>query len=677
MKTIRKILLVSALAIALPLLFSTNAKSQTNLQFTSINATDEGAIQLFWESQPNHLYEIDEADALVDTNTGSITWNKLYDNYPSHGTNTFIGDFGNYNLTPQILHPKNSPMRFYRVVDKGAEAITDEPLVSIASPTNEALVSGELAITVTVSTVQPVLSGIKLYVDGQEMPMADNITNYTDGLTNYETDIFSINTCEWENGTHVLFATVECESGYADIINSGRIVSGHGVSPSISVIFNNLVTRISFSQPLFDPASGQTQQVSAVFPLNSDWTLHIVDVYSNVVQTATGSGISMLYNWDGTSNGTNLPNGLYYYYITAQTNGLARPADDGGSGEGGGSPPPPSFDSEISELWAMSGDNSDAVVPLLLYPPGFDTNGLTIFSASLSEIRSLETSALGNRFSSTGGGSFSTDSIGDPGYVTPLPNPQSGPVAPQRPPNNPVKGLAGTFGVAYDSYSGNGTNGYVLPPLDNGLHVHINIPMNNFPATNMVFAINPAHKAEADAFINQMQHWGWNNTFLKADDQLSINDLRGSGTPFNNVNLGVLLVHGSYGTGQNALDYAANQCKQMYFPITSGGSAQYLRLSEMNLGGGGTNGLKWFANYACHSLQHDNWANMQSKGVKPYNSNLHLLLGADTDSYTSPALWWYWAKYMNFGTSTNYSPLTLARLGIKPLLMPIKSRVLL
>ena len=65
------------------------ANAQNHLQFTGISATDEGAICLTWASVSNEVYEIDEADALIDTNTGSITWNLLYDNYPSQGTNTF------------------------------------------------------------------------------------------------------------------------------------------------------------------------------------------------------------------------------------------------------------------------------------------------------------------------------------------------------------------------------------------------------------------------------------------------------------------------------------------------------------------------------------------------------------------------------------------------------------
>jgi hypothetical protein len=299
-------------------------------------------------------------------------------------------------------------------------------------------------------------------------------------------------------------------------------------------------------------------------------------------------------------------------------------------------------------------------VPFALYPPGFDTNGFTVFSATPSEVGSLRaTSSRTTSFSAMDSGGASPSGIGDSGYVTPLPNPQPAPTSPQRPPNNPVRGLAGSFGMAYDTYAG----GYTLAPLDNGLHIGVHIPLSNSSAgSSLYYAPLPPYKAEANNFISQMRHWGWNNALLKVDGQLNINDLRGSGSPLNNVNLAVFMSHGVYGTGSGSIDYAANGCKQMYYPVTSGSSAQYLRLSEMNLGGSGTNGLKWAALLSCNSLQHNNWANMQSLGVKPYNSNLHLLLGVDTITYTSSSILWYWAKYINYGTSTNAnsaSPLTI------------------
>ena len=159
-----------------------------------------------------------------------------------------------------------------------------------------------------------------------------------------------------------------------------------------------------------------------------------------------------------------------------------------------------------------------------------------------------------------------------------------------------------------------------------------------------------------------MQFYGWSNPLNKIDSQLSINDLRGSGTPFNNVNMGVLMLHGTYGAGDTASDYAANGCEQMYFTVTSGGSAQYLRFSEMNLGGSGTNGLKWMVIDACSSLYQANWQSMQDYGVYPYNSNLHLILGAQTETWTNPRKWQNFAHYMNYGTSIlagHYNPLTI------------------
>jgi len=661
---------IAALLFGVLLASFSQSFGQTNLQFTAVAATDEHAIRLAWASTNGELYKIQYANAFATNSDGSTAWQTLYDDYPSQGTNTFWLDTGNYNLAPSISHPKNMPMRFYRILDKGADTLSDEPNVSVTAPTSGTAVTGELTITVAAATDQPVLSGTKLYVDGQEMQMANSTTNWNDGSTNYEMDTYNINTCEWGNETHTLFATTESESGFGDTVGAGPISTGHGVSSFVPVLFSNLITRISFSQPSFNPSSGQTQQVSAVFAANCDWTLNIVDVYSNVVQTASGSGISMLYNWDGTSTGTNLPYGIYYYYIYAQTNGESSDFVSGGSSGGSsGIPPSPSFarssavgsDSSSSmELWAVPADLSEGPVPLALYPPGVDTNGLTIFEASPAEIQSLRPSVSRTAFSAmNSGGGFAPAASGGGSSA----GSQGSPASPQRPPANPVLGLAGTYGIAYDTYSANGTNVMNAPLLNNSSQPSTgHVSMNGYQAGQQLpFPPLPPYKIEANNFIANMNYWHWNNTINKADDQLNVNDLKGSGTPFNNVTLGVLLTHGAYGTGQNAIDYTANGCKQMYFPITSGNSINWLRLSEMNLGGSGTNGLKWMAIHACNSLQHNNWANMQNLGVKPYNGNLHLLLGCDTISYTGNVLW-YWSKYMNYGTSTNansYNPLTI------------------
>lgn len=617
---------------------------QTNLQLTGAAANDERAIRITWASTSNEVYQIQYANALATNVDGTTAWQLLYDEYPSQGTNTFWLDTGNYDLLPPVLHPKYASMRFYRILDEGPDTTSDEPTVSILTPTNGTVVSGELTINVLAGTDQPFISGTKLYVDGQEMQMADDATNYSAGSTNYETDTYSINTCEWGNGPHTLFATARCTSAPEGAHNVPYALIGHAASAFVPITFSNLVTRISFSQYFFDPAAGQTQQVSAVFAANCDWTLNITDLASNIVKTATGSGTSMVFNWDGTgTGGTNLSAGIYYYYITAQTNGLA---PKGLSGDGsGGNPPAPAYTS-ASELWAVAPD-SENVLPLAIYPPGFDTNGFLIFSASPADVETL-TEFLSLDAGSTApmadtGGTIVPDFSG--------PSPQPAPAAPQRPPTNPVRGVSGTFGIAYQTYAANGSAGYTPPFPDNGLHINQKVQMENRSASNPInYEPVKESKTMANNFIKWMKRGGWSLGFQKVDDQLNISDLRGSGTPFNQVNFGLLLLHGTYGT---SLDYTANGCMQMYFPITAGGSSQYLRMSEMNFGGSGSNGLKWITLWACFSLQADDWQNMQMAGIKPYNNNLHLILGAHNIIYSDSHLLGYWAKYMTVGQTAN------------------------
>ncbi|HWY30675.1 MAG TPA: hypothetical protein VNX46_07985, partial [Candidatus Acidoferrum sp.] len=423
---------IKSAAVVLGILIASIGQSfcQTNLRFTGTSVTREGAIHLAWSSVSNEVYEIDEADSVIDANIGNTTWNPLYNNYPSQGTNTFWLDTGNYNLNPQILHPKNMPMRFYRVVDQGPDSLLDKPTVLINVLTNNTVVSNEVTFTVTAATDQPGNQGTILYVDGQEMQAADTSTNYTVGSTNYETDTYSLNTCEWFNGPHVIFATTEAASSFSSQINSGPLVTAHAVSPFVTLLFTNLIEEISFSQPSFDPALGETQRISAVFAADCNWTLNIEDIYTNLVFTTNGSGISMSYNWDGNGNGeTNLPAGIYFYYITAATNGLTPGVVIGGSSGGsGGTLPSPDSVSGASELWVVSPD-SENVVPLALYPPGFDTNGITIFEATPSEVQSL-TAAASSAPSSLAMDSSSVSGA-SPDFASS--SGQSSPPSPQRP----------------------------------------------------------------------------------------------------------------------------------------------------------------------------------------------------------------------------------------------------
>ncbi|MEI9960302.1 MAG: DUF6345 domain-containing protein [Limisphaerales bacterium] len=581
---------------------------QNTLQFTGINATSEKAFQLHWASKTNEVYEVDYADQLAGNPDGSTAWGKLYDNYPSHGTNTFIGDFGNYFLVPPILHPNKMPMRFYRVVDKGTNSAS-APSVTITSITNGAILSDQITVSVVVTSSLPVITAT-LYVDGQEMDSSEDGTN------------FIINTCEWPNGPHVLFATAKAQSTMSGPSGSFPIDIGRGVSAYKSVTFDNLIHKIAFSEPFFEPSLGQTQQVTAAFAANVDWTLQIIDQSSNAVRTVTGSGTSLLFNWDGTGDGgTNIPDGVYHYLFSAETNGQAFLMISGDGNSFSNS----TFD-DATKLWALP-ENSENPVPFALYPPGFDTKGFTIFEASQAEVQALITAAK----PATMVKSKKTLDVENGGGVMAAMSSSSsqGAVAPMRPPTNPVKGTVGTVGVAFFHFVDKKT--YAEP--NNGFPPPLNKVQIEGSTGNVTFDYIPEAPGGADKFLKRMAKGGWKQGFKKegADGSLRINDLRraslGGNEIFGDVNIGFFIGHGSYGTSADNHSDASGS-RQTYFPSdnSADAGAPWLRLSELGLGGN----LRWMAILACNTLRDQNYTSMKNAGVLPIPSNLHLLCGATT-----------------------------------------------
>lgn len=593
----------------------------------SASATEEGAITLRWMSQSNAVYRIECANELLEQGTA---WKILYNNYPSHGTNTFWLDTGNYHYVPPILHPKYNATRFYRIVEEDTDSSTNKPSVAITFPTNGFVATDNLTITVAASTPMATLY-TKLYVDGQEMKQSEDGSNYV------------INTCEWFNGPHVLFATTESGSSYeGGKLGTPAVLISRKVSPYVSVIFSNLVTAISFSEVFFEPDLGQTQHVSAVFAAGVDWTLEIKDLASNVVRTATGSGSSMHFDWDGNGNGgTNLQAGVYYYYVSAATNGLTYSESSGGSGGDGGSPP--------SLSSATSFDANPFELPLPPLPPGLsyqDDQGNEVSPLTIQRLSSR--SSLASTFSQETSSGISLSSFGGTSA-------QAAPPTPKRPPPTPGKGFIGTFGVAYQSYTKNGTNGFTAPHINavNGINSFM-----TFEEQGATPNVKPLPKNDVVAlnFLSRMEEGKWKNKVFLGNDDLKIADLRGAGNPFNGVNIGLLTLHCLYGDKTDFTVGSAG-CKQMYYPITADTGAAYLRFSEMNLGGAGTNGLKWMALLGCHTLFKSNWDTMQDAGINPYNNNLRLLLGTDTDIAVEPSIGARWAEYMLVGT--NGTPLTI------------------
>jgi Family of unknown function (DUF6345)/FlgD Ig-like domain/Bacterial Ig domain len=614
--------------------------AQTNLQFTSVNATPERAIQLHWQSNSNEIYEIDYADALIDTNTGSITWNKLYDDYTSQGTNTFVADAGNYDLVPEIPHPKLSPMRFYRVILTGTNSSPTNPTVAVIFPTNGASLSGDVVFSVASSSPEA-LTDVKLYIDGEAQWRSDDGTN------------FLINTCEWPNGAHTIFAVARSQSAIEGFSYNYPITYGSAASSYVNVTFDNLISRFDFSQPYFEPSLGQTQQVTAAFAANSDWTLQILDASSNVVRTTTGSGDSMEFDWDGTGDGeAAIPDGVYTYLLSAQTNGQPDEEVVVGGGSGGGSPPSPSMAETDSakQLWAT--DDSENILPLAIYPPGFDTNGLTIFEATPSEIQSLKAPALQSKSSvaMVQSISFSPDVSNSSAY----PSNQST-HGPKRKPRVGVKNASGTFGICYKTYpngffSQEPTTGriYPLQPIFTGTDGRA--PQSGY----IPWSTLKSFKDISDGF-NEIMKIGFTNgtykpAFIKANEDWGPQDIQksslGGHSIFNTCNFGLLMTHGVAGT-QPEIDGIKYTYLALFDNVHHN---SYVRLSDMDFGSTGANGLRWMTILSCNMLAPANITSMANHSILPDNDDLHLLLGATTVTYAIPTFGVYYATNLLFNT---------------------------
>jgi len=616
-------IMVSALVLAL----ATNAFAQTNLQFTGINATVENAIQMYWASQSNHIYQVQYANALATNSDGSTAWQTLYDNYPSHGTNTFILDTGDYFQTPPIPHPKYSPMRFYRLLDEGTNSGLS-PTVTITSPTNGNVLSDVVTVSVAASSTYPIVN-TKLYVDGQEMNPGDD-GNYT------------INTCEWPNGPHTFFATATAFSAYPGPRNNSPLI-GRAVSSYVPVTFSNLISRIAFSQQFFQPSLGQTQEVTATFAANSDWTLQVIDESSNAVRIVTGSGNSLTFDWDGTGDGeTNIPDGVYHYVISAETNGES--SDSMLSGGSSSFARSSAVRSESPELWAVAPD-SENVVPFAIYPPGFDTNGFTIFRATPSEVESLTVSVRSESSVAmdSGGSSFEANNT-SPAYSGP--SGQSS-VAPSRPQTAPVKNQVNSFSIGYFNFP----NGRSLnvpyngqPPLVQQ-RIHLDGDMTS---TSWNFPPVPSDD-EARNFVSYMNSKGWICYYNRHDDKLRVQDIRrpdqgyGGSQIFSEATIGVYMGYGDYGMD---LDYSPGGIGSYQTYMPSGNSSEtgdnaWLRMCQFGFG----SNLKWMVLDTCFTLtdNNGNFNSMKNHGGIPLKET-HLICSANTTIDMDATIEQRWAQ---------------------------------
>lgn len=581
---------------------------------------------MYWKSESNTAYRVEFRPDLEGSNS---TWDVLYDDFPSQGTNTFWLDAGDYSRTPEVLHPRQTTNRFYRLVKLATNSLP-APTVVILTPATNSTLSDEVSVSVAVTSTNSLYS-LRLFLDGEDLgPCEDDGTNWV------------INTTEWPNGQHVLFAAAKVVDHYPGIPGDNSPAYAWGVSAYLPVSFDNLIHRVGFSEPFFEPALGQTQHVSAAFAANVDWTLQIIDESSNAVRTVTGSGTSLHFGWDGTDDGSSpIPDGVYFYVITAQTNGQALFSMSSGGGSFSSSSVSSLLDSETMETWAVQEKGSGAIVPLQLYPPGFDTNGLTIFEATQSEVFALNEALLALDESSTTTESFVEAMEGGSGSSgSSYAGAAQSTFAPKRQPTNPVKGVTGTFGVVAFGYASLQTNQVPQDPFGP-------IQLEGSTASVVPGRIPDSEKL-AGAFGKVIKKVAYKQAFNKSGKDVQTIDLRrsdlgiGGGNLFNPVNLGMIVAHGNYGTSLDSSASTGGGSLQTYLAVdgTNNAADPWIRLSDFWFDGD----LRWMGIIACSSLRDANYNSMLNKNALPISENFHLLCGATTVMYFAEYLGEAWAK---------------------------------
>jgi hypothetical protein len=217
--------------------------------------------------------------------------------------------------------------------------------------------------------------------------------------------------------------------------------------------------------------------------------------------------------------------------------------------------------------------------------------------------------------------------------------------APTRPPTAPVKVASGTIGVAYYNFPTPQT--YSLPLNGLGLPGNSGRVQIQGSYSNRSFPTIPQVPGAANGFAATMKNHGWKIGFNLPGNQLRKNDLRsaslGGNEKFGDVNLGLFIGHGTYGT---SVDYNtdASESLETYFPSDNpaDAGAPWIRLSECGFGGN----LRWVALLTCFTLRDDNYNSMLDAGVLPIPSNLHLLCGSSTICYTTENIGQLWASKM-------------------------------
>jgi hypothetical protein len=593
--------------------------------FLGTTADSAGAVGLQWESQTNLVYRIDYATELSNPTT---QWQTLYEDYPSQGTNTIWKDTGVDTGFNPVPHPNDAAKRFYRVVVTGTNSGV-QPQVAVLSPANNSVLSDYVSINVGVTSVMSVVA-IRLFVDGQEA-----------GHQLYPNTNFVINTAQFPNGPHKLFAVAETMEGAETTLEPTSFINNFNASPGVNVTFDNFIYDCRASARFLEPTNGETITFRANFADYSDWTLTISNSSAVIVRTTSGTGSSMKFVWDGKDNSSNdLSADFYSATLAAATSTNSPPAPAPST-----NPPPPSINGgESASLTVDNGggapvwyptDAAGAILagwdyyftpPPPLPPKLAEQLGPQPWTAVPVSWQSLlQTGGEGASLMTASAGSGATTLI----------------------PPRVVRSM-GTMALAYQGHhpsTGFGTAN--RPP--NGLTGRVQLNGNN----GITGAFGPIRSCSRIMFGFQstLEQAGYRLGWGRANDNVSASDLRGSqfgGTnQFNKYNIGLLIGHGVFGSDNNSgIDFTvAGGTKLTYFPIWKTGNSTYdwVRFNEHRFGTSGS-ALRWMAILSCNNMIDHCYDDMYLKGVLPIGNNLHLLNGSASTVYIVSNFGWQYGS---------------------------------
>lgn len=649
---------------------------------------DDLSIQLHWQSETGAVYEVQSVGNLsaVDQD-GNLAFIPREQRIVSQGTNTTWLDYGDPTALNRILHPADRPHRFYRV--RQVAQSTNAPVsISIVAPTNNATVSSNLIVEVTVNTTNQV-GWIRLYVDGQRVDEETDVDSFQ----------FSINTCEWINGDHVIHATVELATSGETTGGAGDDTSGNldvGCSAPITLHFDNLIQDFTIVNPFFDPfdpSFPEEQIVYANLVLNCDWSVEIVDENENTVKMITGTGTEIYGEWDGSDGFNNFyPPGYYDYILTAAVIGGGQSSEGEDTNSPPSDPPPAPGSLQSTESGsAIEGAKSFVEKPI---KNGYFSIPLPIDSAASSALAHrakrvpwfvARKAALKANEAARGSQLMEPELPPlPPGMIAQLsanPSFQKTPAV-AKSSIEPTTLSSENLDAFQPAVAGSQTNQTTRDPHREPGRTQMSFvgvtgagSQGHHPKTAWAYGPLQNATAVAKGFIDKMAQGAkstkfpsWRNNFHLIDDALTKTNLVGAGkTPqginslnskFNSgCNIGILAGHtveynppgwpsGTFGSLASYPLYNSSQNTNGYTWVPD---------AEMRFG---SQFLKWMGYYGCNALTQTRWAGgVKERGFWPMSASLNVYLATGSTIYIYPTMGRLWAQGLQ--GELNGTPMTV------------------